>query len=93
MTPFEVRLELLKMAKEMIEIDYFAERERISNDWNLQCEVAKDANQTPPEHPPFPPFPSAEEIIEVAQQLDGFASFTVVGKPEKQRTDVKDRCC
>ena len=29
MTPFEIRLELLKMAKEMLEQDYYGKRELI----------------------------------------------------------------
>jgi len=32
MTPFEIRLELLKMAKDMLEEDYRSKREQISND-------------------------------------------------------------
>ena len=31
MTPFEIRLELLKMAKEMLTEDYYGRREQISN--------------------------------------------------------------
>ena len=37
MTPFEIRLELLKMAKDMLYDDYFGTRERISNNWQMQC--------------------------------------------------------
>ena len=33
MTPFEIRLELLKMAKDMLGDDYYGKREVISNDW------------------------------------------------------------
>jgi len=35
MTPFEIRLELLKMAKDMLSEDYHGKREVISNDWHM----------------------------------------------------------
>ena len=41
MTPFEIRLELLKMAKDMLVEEYFGKREQISNEWNLKADVAK----------------------------------------------------
>ena len=41
MTPFEIRLELLKMAKDMLTEDYYGKRESISQDWNVKVEVAK----------------------------------------------------
>jgi hypothetical protein len=41
MTPFEIRLDLLKMAQGMLSDDYYGKREQISNDWSMQCESAK----------------------------------------------------
>ena len=32
MTPYEIRLELLKMAKDMLVDDYYSSREKISNE-------------------------------------------------------------
>lgn len=74
MTPFEIRLELLKMAKDMLAEDYYGRREAISMDWTTQVEVAKHAGQTPPQHPGFPPYPTEAEIIAKAQALNGFVS-------------------
>lgn len=73
-TPFEIRLELLKMAKEMLEQDYFGKREQISSDWNTKVSAALNNNETPPEHPKFPNYPSELEIIEKAQVLNSFIS-------------------
>lgn len=73
-TPFEIRLELLKMAKEMLEQDYFGKREQISSDWNTKVSAALNNNETPPEHPMFPNYPSELEIIEKAQVLNSFIS-------------------
>ena len=74
MTPFEIRLELLKMAQGMLSDDYFGKREQLSNDWHMQCESAKIKGETPPPHPGFPAYPSETEIIAKAQVLNGFVS-------------------
>ena len=74
MTPFEIRLELLKMAKDMLNDDYYGKREVISNSWHAQLEVAKINGGVLPEHPGFPEYPSEAEIIAKAQVLNGFVS-------------------
>jgi len=74
MTPFEIRLELLKMAKEMLSEEYYGKREVVSNDWSTKVEVAKHAGQTAPDHPGFPAYPSEAEIIAKAATLNGFVS-------------------
>ena len=74
MTPFEIRLELLKMAKDMLEQDYYGTRERTQNDWQVKVENARHAGQVPPDHPGFPPYPSEADIIAKAQTLNGFVS-------------------
>jgi hypothetical protein len=73
-TPFEIRLELLKMAKEMLEQDYFGKREQISSDWNSQVNSALNNNKTPPDHPGFPEYPSELDVIQKAQVLNTFIS-------------------
>lgn len=74
MTPFEIRLELLKMAKEMMVEDYYGKREIISNDWQMKVESARVNGVTIPEHPPFPQYPSESEVIAKATTLNGFVS-------------------
>jgi hypothetical protein len=74
MTPFEIRLELLKMARDMLHDSYNAERDRITQDWNIKCDTAKSKGETPPEHPALPSIPSEQEIIAKAQTLNGFVS-------------------
>lgn len=74
MTPFEIRLELLKMAKGMLEEDYRSKREQISNDWSVKVEVAKLNGGSIPDHPGFPTYPSEKDIITKAQELNGFVS-------------------
>jgi hypothetical protein len=88
MTPFEIRLELLKMAKDMIYDDYFGIRERISNNWQMQCETARHKGETPPEHPGFPPIPTEADIITKAQALNGFVSNITVSEPPKVQKKI-----
>jgi len=74
MTPFEIRLELLKMAKDMLTEDYYGKREQVSNDWQVKVESAKINGGTVPEHPGFPAYPSESDIIAKAAALNGFVS-------------------
>ena len=74
LTPFEIRLELLKMAKDMLAEDHFGRREQISSDWTVKVENARHAGQTPPDHPGFPTYPTESDIINKAQVLNGFVS-------------------
>jgi hypothetical protein len=74
MTPFEIRLELLKMAQGMLEAEYFGQREIISNQWQVEIDTAKLKGEEPPKHPGFPPFPSEKDVIAKAQTLNVFVS-------------------
>jgi hypothetical protein len=74
MTPFEIRLELLKMAKDMLYDSYNAERDKITQDWNIKCDTARNKGETPPEHPALPSIPSETDIISKAATLNGFVS-------------------
>ncbi len=85
MTPFEIRLELLKMAKDMLTEEYYGKREQVSNDWQVKVENARHAGQIPPDHPGFPLFPTEADIIQKAQILNGFVSQTPVEKPSTKK--------
>jgi hypothetical protein len=74
MTPFEIRLELLKMAKDMLSEEYHGKRETISNNWFQQVESAKLNGGAIPDHPGFPSYPIETDIIAKAQVLNGFVS-------------------
>lgn len=74
LTPFEIRLELLKMAKDMLNDEYYGKREQISNDWQMKVEAAKLNGGTIPDHPGFPAIPSETDIIAKASALNGFVS-------------------
>ena len=74
LTPFEIRLELLKMSRDMLYDEYHANRTRITDNWSMQCESARNKGETPPEHPGLPQIPSETDIIIKAQTLNGFVS-------------------
>jgi hypothetical protein len=76
MTPYEIRLELLKMAKDMLSDDYYGKREIISNQWHTKVEESKINGTSSPEHPGFPPYPTEDEIVKKAEALNQFVSQT-----------------
>ena len=78
MTPFEIRLELLKMAKDMLYDSYYAERDRLQQDWHIKCETARSKGEIPPEHPGLPTIPSETDIISKATSLNSFVSNSPV---------------
>jgi hypothetical protein len=82
MTPFEIRLELLKMAKDMLTEDYYGKREVVSNEYSTRCEVAKIHGTEIPTHPGFPAYPSETDIIQKAQSLNGFVSNIPLDTPK-----------
>ena len=87
MTPFEIRLELLKMARDMLYDVYHAETNRIQETWHMQCETARNKGETPPEHPGLPSIPSEADIITKAQTLNGFVSNNPA--PETPKVTIK----
>lgn len=73
-TPFEIRLELLKMAKEMLETDYHSQRDRLSSEWGMKAGMAQEKREELPPYPIIPPFPTASDVIEKAKVLNMFVS-------------------
>ena len=78
-TPYEVRLELLAMAKDILMEQVMTDRIRIENDWNLEREKASIALSQGKEDVVLPPFPnlpmfSSENVINMAKRLNEFVS-------------------
>lgn len=65
MNPFEIRLELLKLAQQIENERVMSERIRLENDWH----AAKSES-------PFPAIPtvSVEDVIKAAEALNAFVS-------------------
>jgi hypothetical protein len=84
LTPFEIRLELLRMAKELLMEEFYSNKERLQQEWHVKVESAKLNGQAIPDHPAFPSYPSENDIITKAQTLNGFVSNTPTDKVSKK---------
>lgn len=73
-TPFEIRLELLKMSKEMLEQEYYSKKEKITNDWQMRLDWEREQGREPSAHPAVPDFPTEFQIMEKAKALNEFIS-------------------
>jgi hypothetical protein len=76
MTPYEIRLELLKMAQTLVTDEYSYNTEASEEQWRTQVDAAKIAGTTSPDYPQLPPFPTEADIVKKAEQLNLFVSQT-----------------
>lgn len=74
-----IRLDLLKMAKEMLEQDWHAQRDTLQQHWQHEVELAKIKAQAKdslvesiPTAPTLKSFPTEAEIIKKAKVLNEF---------------------
>ena len=86
LTPFEIRLELLKMAKELLMEEYHSNKDRLQQEWHVKVESAKLNGQAIPDHPAFPTYPSETDIITKAQALNGFVSNISAEKTQSKKS-------
>ena len=71
-TPYEIRLEVLKMAQEAEMQNFYANREALMNNWQVEVETARNHNKIPPAMPTMPEFPTQEAVVSKAQFLGEF---------------------
>ena len=76
---YQLRLELLKMSKEMLEQDWHANREMLTRQWEQEVNLVQirahnmdQPVEAVPAQPAFRPFPTEEEIIKKAKVLNEF---------------------
>lgn len=69
---YEIRLELLKMAKEMLEQEWHAKRDAVMTDYQTRVQEAQSNQGTMPAKPEFVAFPTEAEIIIKATTLNSF---------------------
>lgn len=86
LTPFEIRLELLKMAKDLLLEEYHSNKDRLQQEWHVKVESAKLNGQPIPEHPAFPTYPTETDIINKAQSLNGFVSNITTEKTTSKKS-------
>lgn len=72
--PYEIRLELLNMAKDNLAQQFYSKKEALMSDWNSRMTYAMENKYPLPQQPLMPDFPSEEQIIEKAMILEKFVS-------------------
>jgi hypothetical protein len=68
-SPYEIRLDLLRLAKESLFEPYFQERSVLEQQWH----AARDSNPNAP-FPTMPAAPKTEDVIAEAKKLNEFIS-------------------
>ncbi len=86
LTPFEIRLELLKMAQGLLLEEYHSNKDRLTNEWHVKVESAKLNGQAIPDHPVYPTYPTENDIIIKAQTLNGFVSNITPEKTNSKKS-------
>ena len=69
---YEIRLELLKMAKDMLEQEYHSKRDLVMQEYNYKCDFAIDGKNELPPMPELPAMPTMEQITAKAGDLNQF---------------------
>ena len=68
-TPYEIRLELLTLAKEILQAPVYEKRNQLSDEYHSKL---TDANRETHPFPTMPDFPSTTDIISKAEELKKF---------------------
>jgi|688.fasta_scaffold1503247_2 hypothetical protein len=74
MTPYEIRLALVTLAKDMLHDKYHTARSSISEIWNWKCSQALEHNSPMPPLPEYPEYFTENDVIEKATRLNEFIS-------------------
>ena len=76
MDAYEIRLELLKMAKDLLMEDWHGKRQAVESVYLQQRDIAmsREGRQQVVEYPEIPPSPSSKEITDLASRLNEFVS-------------------
>ena len=68
-TPYEIRLELLTLAKEILQAPVYEKRSSLSDEYHSKL---NDANRATLPYPTMPEFPSSTDIVVKAEELKKF---------------------
>lgn len=68
-TPYEIRLELLNLAKEILQAPIYEKRSELTNEYHSKL---TDVNRDHLPFPTMPDFPSTTDIISKAEELKKF---------------------
>jgi len=82
------RLELLRIARELVINEYIDKRAQDHNNWLAELEVAWKTKGIKLPYPPFPPYPNEADIISRANALDQFLNKTEVALDPATKVDA-----
>jgi len=68
-TPYEIRLELLNLAKEILQTPVYQSRQALTDEYHSKL---TDANRGTHPFPTLPDFPSSTDIVSKAEELKKF---------------------
>jgi hypothetical protein len=68
-TPYEIRLELLNLAKEILQAPIYQKRESLSDEYHSKL---TESNRGTLPYPTMPDFPSSTDIVAKAEELKKF---------------------
>ena len=71
-TPYEIRLEVLKMAQDAEMQNYHLNRDALMTNWQTQVDTARLKNEDPPAMPAMPAFPTEQAVVQKAQFLSEY---------------------
>ena len=74
MTPYEVRLELVKLAKDMLSEEYHSKLSRIQAEWDANCSKAMNEEKAIPSSPNYPKYFTEDDVVNKATRLNDFIS-------------------
>lgn len=73
-SPFELRMDMLAMAKEILEKQFEINKEFAMKSWELAVDTANKAKESMPAMPAVPKYPTYDEIVELAKKMNSFVS-------------------
>ena len=73
-TPHQLRADALKMAKDILFEDYYAKRNVVDQNWQIDCEAARTKETKLPVHPGYDDAPTPAKIITMAKLFNEFVS-------------------
>lgn len=84
------RMELLRMAREMVVNEHIDRRAEIHNRWANESEELWRTKRLRLAYPSIPPYPTEKDIVERAQALLDFISDRETTKPEKEIKEINE---
>lgn len=74
MNPFEIRFNLLQLARDTLVEAWHVQNDHLNQKWHMELEYAKTCNHPAPVKPELLPYPSAAEIMAETEKLYEFVS-------------------